>query len=204
MNRLILSLACLSLAGLSTAGCTFKSSSTIDDDNFAGSGGEGGGEGGSGSDAGTGGTGGNTGGTGGADTYEPNMMCVADAPNRPGGDCEWLDQAVGCEACLQTECCEEVSACSTQPGDPEHQCFFGGPDLDFDGETDGNGEWYYVQGCLMDAMTDPDNSEVDAGVLLEECLELGGTPECGGSASVATENLAVCAQVFCEDACLIQ
>ena len=188
MNRLILSLACLSLAGLTTAGCTFKSGSTIDDDNVAGSGGEGGG--GSGGDAGTGGT-------GGTDQFESNMVCEADAPDRAPGVCDWLNpnEDNPCEACLEADCCEEFSACDA---DIQTQCFYGGRDLDDDGLLDG--EWFNVLECLVEKLASGD----DTGTELDDCLEANGTPECGGSASVATENLAVCALSFCEVDCLTQ
>ncbi len=201
MTRLNLSIACLSLAGLLTAGCTFSSGSSIDDDNFGGSNGFGeGGEGGTSADAGTGGT-------GGAEDYVPNMVCEADAPNRApdDGECGWLDPDGDndCEACLAGDlandvagCCEEVNACSTIP---EHQCFYGGEDLDGDDEPDG--EWRNVRDCLAAEMANEENAGIDAGILLDDCLDFSGTLECGGGASVATTDLALCALVECPDVC---
>lgn len=190
MNRLSLSIACLSLAGLLASACTFTTSP--DDDGARGGldRGQDGGSGGSGNgvDAGAGGT---PGGSGGSDEYEVEWMCEKDSPKRDPGTCDWLDPGSPCEACLQQDCCEEISACDTIP---EHQCFYGGPS--------GYGEWDCTRICLSDAVNLDDNGVIQPGVL-EECLvECASSDDCGESvASVATEELSVCAMVLCSDVC---
>ena len=97
MNRLTLSIACLSFSGLLASACTFTT--TPDDDGARDGLGQTGGSGGGGGYAGTGGD-------SGAGGYEVNMVCEDAAPNRAAGTCDWLDSTSLCEACLQQDCCE--------------------------------------------------------------------------------------------------
>jgi len=225
----------LTLFGASIATACVVSSSDGTDDDDGGSGGFGnssgkggsGGKGGSDSKGGTTSTagatseGGDTGTTGGAPASNggaPGIVATCD-PVETGGqgggsmivgtpypDCDPTDADDECQACIQTNCCEESKNCNAF--EPNNVCGYGGPS-DYVGN---GGEFLCWQECINErvaigaggAPSDlPDTVDLD---MSQECLSLCATPadygpDCSGLAGDETNAITTCVFENCDAVC---
>ena len=127
-----------------------------------------------------------TGGSGGMDTDPECDPDMDELVNTPYPDC-MATAGNPCEACIEANCCAESRVCYGY--DPGNVCGWGGPD--------GDGEITCYIACAQDYV-DANGVFDDDGI--DECTTECTTAMCGQIGN-ATQDLAICLQENCEEAC---